>query len=55
MAERSAVNRMVVGSNPTVPAKFSFRTRVWYIGCASAFQAEEVGSTPTTRSNIFGD
>lgn len=27
--------------------------RVWHIGCASAFQAEERGSIPLTRS-IFG-
>ncbi len=27
--------------------------RVWYIGCALAFQAKETGSIPVTRSNLI--
>jgi hypothetical protein len=29
--------------------------RVWHIGCASAFQAEQAGSSPATRSNFMKD
>lgn len=31
------------------------QTRVWYRGCASAFQADEVGPSPTTRSRFNAD
>lgn len=33
-----------------VISKYKLSKRVWYIGCAQAFQARESGSSPDTRS-----
>ena len=39
----------VAGSNPVTP----MYARVWFNGRTSAFQAENVGSIPITRSCVF--
>lgn len=49
MAEYLVANEDVAGS---IPADRSMRC--WYIGRASAFQAEEAGSTPARRSKSSG-
>ena len=46
-------NRFIGLSLVYVPICFLFFTRVWYMGCALAFQAIESGSSPDTRSSLF--
>lgn len=48
MVKRSGCVPGDLGSNPS-PS--SSKLLPWYIGCAPAFQAGEVGSNPTGRSN----
>ena len=52
MAERSAVNRMVVGSSPTVPA-ISY-ANVAQLAERRLAKAEVVGSWPIIRSSLCG-
>ena len=51
MVERSAVNRMVVGSSPTVPATFA---NVAQLAERRLAKAKVVGSWPIIRSVYAG-